>query len=213
MIAELTAVSHCLIHPLWDKFEKNSIISDIGYKEDDQMPGRYWPTQGIVIDSPEKFEAKKGDTIYFTWNALSFRDCISDRKHDNIFALKHSYIAYKHDDKLYSMDDFLLLEPIQETEEAKITDSGIVLSGFAVKGTEINPEVVEVKTTKKLHGKIAVLPKELPCDEIYDPIADQQLPLKAGINVCIDKTSDVPVEIEGKFYYRTRFSEILYGYQ
>lgn len=229
-ISNIKAVSGYVIRPVWDKdISKNGVWIDIGYGLNDQIPGRYWPTEGEVIASKPHWEAQKGDTIYFTWNALSFNTgCISHPKKDNLFVLKHSHFAYLNNGILYTSSEnekanslansigeysYVLLEAIEEKEEEKITDSGIVLSGFAVTGSILAPEVIERKTKKKLHGKIAVLPKQLPFDSVWNPHTEKEKQIEIGMKVVCENTSDVPVIINEKQYYRTRFSEIIYCYE
>ena len=60
--------------------------------------------------------------------------------------------------------------------------------------------LLEKKTKKKLHGTIAVLPKEIPSG--YEE-------LNIGMGIVCEPTSDIQVEIDGKQYYRVRFSEIV----
>lgn len=224
-IESIKAVSGYVISPTWDKaITKSGVIIDIGYTLDDSMPARYFPTEGMVVSAKPNQEAQKGDTIYFTWNAISFvNGCISHPKKDNLFVLRHSYFAYKHDGVLYTTKDtsmsqdieeinYVLLEPIEVKVEEKITDSGIILSGFAVSGEVGNEELVEKKVNKKLHGKIAVLPKELPFDSVWNPKTEREDKIEVGLNLVCENTSDLQVIIDGKTYYRTRFSEIIYSY-
>jgi len=210
-IESLKAVNGYIIRPLWDKsVSKGGIELNIGYSMNDQMPARYWATEGEVISAKPNAPAQKGDTLYYTWNALSFvNGCISMPKDENLFVIKHSFYAYKQNGQLYSITDndygnkefgYLLLEPIEEKVEEKMTESGIILSGFTVQGHVGKAEVVEHKTKKKLHGRIAILPKVVP---------DGYEELNIGEGIVCEPTSDIVVEIEGKQYYRVRFSEIV----
>ena len=224
-VTNIISVSGYIIQPLWNKnISKNGLVIDIGYKLDDAMPARYFPTQGEVIAAKPNQDAQKGDTIYFSWNALSFvNGCISHPNKDNLFVLKHSYYAYRHEGVLYTMKDtsmskdeaeshYMLLEETEVKIEEQITNSGIVLSGFAVMGAVGNETLVDKKVKKKLHGKICVLPKELPFDTIWNPKMQSNDKIEVGLNVVCEPTSDVPVEIDGKTYFRTRFSEVIYSY-
>lgn len=192
-IQNIKAINGFIVRPLWNRFKtKSGILTHAGDYSDDQMPPCYMPIEAEIIAAPEKSKAKKGDTLYFTWNALSFQKCISNRKDQNLFYLDNSYFAYRNSEGLFCFDGWALLDLIEEQEEVVTTESGIVLSGLKVQGNE----VVQKTSLRILEGKVAVLPEQLDID------------VKVGDTVKVEQHTDVEVEVGEKRYYRVRIDDI-----
>lgn len=192
-IQKIKAINGFIIRPLWPKEKtETGIITHAGGYSDEQMPPHYMPIEAEIIAAPPKSKAQKGDTLYFTWNALSFQKCISGRKEQNLFYLDNSYFAYRNSEGLFCFDGWALLDLIIEQEEVVTTESGIVLSGLKVQ----NKEVVHKVSKRELEGKIAVLPEQLYID------------VKVGDTVKVEQHTDVEVEVGEKRYYRVRIDDI-----
>lgn len=191
---KIQSINGFVVRPLWNRFKTASgLYTHAGEYSDKEMPPCYLPIQAEIISAPKKSKAKKGDTIYFTWNAIDFQKCLSPRKEDNLFYLDHSYYAYKNSDGLFTFDGWALLSLIVEKEEVKTTESGIILSGLVVKGSD----VVEKVTKKELQGQVSVIP------------SDCYLDLKVGDSVKVEQHTDVEVEVDETTYYRVRLDDIL----
>ena len=192
-IQNIKAINGFIIRPLWNRFEtKSGIYTHAGDYSDEQMPPCYMPIEAEIIAAPPKSKAKKGDTLYFTWNALSFQKCISNRKDQNLFYLDNSYFAYRNSEGLFCFEGWALLDLIVEQEEVVTTKSGIVLSGLKVQGQE----VVQKTIKRSLEGKVAVLPEQLDLD------------IKVGDTVKVERHTDVEVEVGEQKYYRVRLDDI-----
>lgn len=192
-IQNIKSINGFIIRPLWNRFQtKLGIYTHAGDYSDEQMPPCYMPIEAEIIAAPKKSKAKKGDTLYFTWNAISFQKCISNRKEENLFYLDNSYFAYRNAEGLFCFDGWALLDLIVEEEEVVTTASGIVLSGLKVEGNN----VVQKTTKRTLEGKVAVLPEILDID------------VKVGDTVKVEQHTDVEVEVGDKKFYRVRIDDI-----
>jgi len=192
-IQKIKAINGFIIRPLWNRFEtKSGLLTHAGDYSDEQMPPCYMPIEAEIIAAPPKSKAQKGDTLYFTWNALSFQKCISGRKEQNLFYLDNSYFAYRNSEGLFCFEGWALLDLIIEQDEVVTTESGIILSGLKVQGQD----VVQKTTQRNLEGKVAVLPEQLDID------------VKVGDTVKVEQHTDVEVEVGENKYYRVRIDDI-----
>ncbi len=190
-----------VVHPDWRTFktEHGLHLGEESFDHSDEMPVHLYPVDGIIVAKPDSFEGNVGDRLYFTWNGVAFNRCISPIEQSNLFALNKAWYAYKHNEELFALEDFVLLKPIIKSSSEKTTESGLLLSGYSLLGSMEEVEFEEIEENANLCGTIAVLPND-------------SIGLSVGDHVCIVTTSDVKVEIDGVKYFRTRLSEILFKY-
>lgn len=209
-------VNTFVCHPIWDKTQtKGGILTGANiYKN---LPPQYYPTSAIVIDAPKKYDIQKGDKIHFVWSAWDYYDCefknLIDKEKNIAVFQDYEIFAYEREGIITCIKDCLLLERVEEKEEEKVTESGIVLGGFMVSGMNVETaEIVEKTTIKKLHGKIVSLPEKMAFEKMLNPFTREAENIKVGKNCVIEDGSEVKVTINDKVYYRTTMYELMYIY-
>ncbi len=153
---------------------------------------------GNVVSVPKKLSAwlkttmdvGVGDRIYFHFHTV----CEENRYEiDGIRVYKvhygEVYCAIR-DEKVIMLNDYILCEPVMETEDEITTKSGLI--------TKLQPE------PKPLRAKVVHTPLN-----ITNLLAD----LKAGDEIYYDTHSDIPIKIEGKMYYRMKLKDVLAKYE
>lgn len=190
---DMKVIKGFIVEPVWRQQSNSGLYTHSTYSNDDELPPQAMPIQGKIVSSPTNSPAKKGDTLYFTWNAIGHNKCISHRREKNLYYLDHSYVAYKNSEGLFALDEFVLLELIVEKEKEEITDSGIIISGFQVQ----DGKVVDKYLKKALEGIVRYIPEKSPFN------------VCVGDRVKIEPHTDVECEIDGQHYYRVRFEDIL----
>lgn len=196
LFQNICATNHYVVHPDWSSFhsENGILLGEEVYEHAENMAVHLFPRQGVLIAAPKDSPVRKGDTLYFTWNGVSFNRCVSPIDKQNIFVLNNAQYAYKQDGEIHTLGEFVLLKPV--VEDASITESGIILNAMII-GAQENAHLEEKAINKSLYGEVVA-------------ISSETKGLKIGDRVTIGETSDVNVKIDGEIYYRTRTSEILY---
>lgn len=206
------AIGYFIVHPIWDKgiTQSGILTGEQYYDESENPPGWFNPTSGIVISAPPRSNVKKGDKLFFTWNAFDFKNCISHRNDQNIYAIgKHGIYAYERDGRIHGTE-YILSERLFQEDEEQVTESGIILSGLRAVGSFFNPDIVKKQEIMKQYGKIKYLPDDMPFEYLLNPYSGVNEKLEPGKVVLVDDTSDLPVLINGETLYRTRFWEVIH---
>lgn len=207
----MIAKSYYIIHPNWDKGVTQSGL-DTGesyYEESENPPGWFYPTSGTIISAPKNSPAKKGDTLYFTWNGFDYKNCISPREDKNIFVIKEGIFAFKHKEVIRSIE-YILLDKIPMGIE--MADNGLILSGAVPSGDIFNPQIVQEERSEYLHGIVKYTPIDAPYTQLFNPITKKDEDIVLGKKICIYDCSDVGVFLDDQKLYRTRYLELIYLY-
>ena len=99
-VDRIFAIGYFIVHPIWDKgiTQSGILTGEQYYDESENPPGWFNPTSGIVISAPPRSYIKKGDKLFFTWNAFDYKNCISKRQDQNIWAIeKFGVYAFERD--------------------------------------------------------------------------------------------------------------------
>lgn len=167
---------------------------------------RYYPTSGIVIDACSYLsgdqkcthDIRPGDTVYFHYNATDVGTYIN--KDTCVIGFDLVY-AWQRGEEIFMAQEWCFIEPVEE--EKQITASGLLIVKNANVIRNEKGELDLVPDTKSLEGIVRHLPKHSTESFINEG------EVNIGDRVKMETTSDVKFTLEGKEYYRTRYSEIL----
>lgn len=151
----------------------------------------YRVNEGPIHNPPARYKtgAKTGDTLYFHHLVVLNKGQLMPGEEDKYMvnyneehAASNQAIAYKDQDtgEIHQLYGWALLEPHEEEEE---------------KQSEII-EVVKLKESPVMKAKVS--------------FGVEEMGLKKGDVVGINKNRDYRIKIDGKEYYRVALSEILY---
>lgn len=142
--------------------------------------------------SPElktKMNLQVGDKIYFHFHTVSEENRY-EVNGQRVYKVHYSevYCAIR-DEQIIMLNDYVLCEPVMETEEDIKTPAGIYLKSA--------PEPIPLRAS---------------VTHLNEPVDGSSSELKAGDHIYYDTHSDVPITIEGHAYYRMRKQDILAKY-